>query len=473
MITASLTLQESHLEHLRGFLIHEDGVERAAYILCGKASIASDPWDERPHYKFFSCDILPIMEDEILSSSQQHITWKTDSFIRVLKQAQERGLFVAIIHSHPGGLAEFSEQDNINEPDLVELAQHRNGSETPLLSIILNSDGALAGRLWLAPQHHVPLRQIMVVGESIRLHYSERGQGVVSPILQRQSLALGKVLEQDLSMLRIGIVGCGGTGSAVAMLLPKMGVRQIALFDKDIIEESNLNRLHGALKADADAKRPKVEVIARTLTELGLGVQVKPYQAWVDAPECRDVLKACDLIFGCTDDHAGRLLLNRYGFYYSTPVFDMGLAIEVSSSEPPEIKSMDGRVTVLAPASGHTCLLCRGIISPVIAGNEALKRSNPAEYERRKAEAYVQGEGNPSPAVVLFTTSVAIMAIEELVHRLQGFRGENGAVAQRVRKFHLLTDRRQAAHPSLHCHICGSSRCWGRGDIVPFLDLVG
>ncbi|MEH2266651.1 hypothetical protein [Nostoc sp.] len=103
-----------------------------------------------------------------------------------------------------------------------------------------------------------------------------------------------------------------------------------------------------------------------------------------------------------------------------------------------------------------------------------MKRSNPDEYERRKAEAYVIGEGNPSPAVVLFTTEVAIMAMQELVHRLQGFRGEDGAAAHRVRKFHLTTDRKPAAILNSNCPVCGTvgSQSWGRGDVIPFLNLV-
>src|SRR3712207_6906598 len=47
----------------------------------------------------------------------------------------------------------------------------------------------------------------------------------------------------DLRKLRIGIVGCGGTGSAVAMLLARLGVGQLALFDNDIVDQTNLNRL--------------------------------------------------------------------------------------------------------------------------------------------------------------------------------------------------------------------------------------
>jgi molybdopterin/thiamine biosynthesis adenylyltransferase len=468
--TASMVLQEKHLKYLQESLIRADGRERAAYVLCGEAVVESDPWDGQQRRKYLSYEILLVPEDEIVSSSDRHITWKTDSFVRALKLAQTRGMTVAVVHSHPRGIAAFSEQDDRNEPDLVELAQNRNGIQTKLMSVILTDSGELVGRLWTSQHESIPLQLICVVGKAIKLHYKGRGEGITSSVFQRQSLAFGEALTQDLSTLRVGVVGCGGTGSAVAMLLPKMGVRLIALFDRDVVEESNLNRLHGATREDAEVKRPKVLAVARALSELGLGVQVKSYQSWIADRDCRDALKSCDIIFGCTDDHAGRLLLNRFAYYYLTPVFDGGLAIEVSPTEPPEIKALDGRVTTLVPS--HTCLLCREVINPVVARDEALKRNAPAEYERRKAEAYVIGEGNPSPAVVLFTTGVAIMAIEELVHRLQGFRGENGATAQRVRKFHLMTDRKQAADSKSDCPICGTADCWGKGDIVPFLDLV-
>jgi molybdopterin/thiamine biosynthesis adenylyltransferase len=465
----SLVLQERHLAELKDRLL-QDGRERAAYVLCGEAIIQSDPWTGLPRQKYLSFEVLPIPDEEIVSHSSQHITWKTDSFVRALKFAQLKGMTVAIVHSHPGGLAAFSDQDDMNEPDLVQLAQNRNGETTRLLSLVVTLEGDLFGRCWINPQEYESLALICSVGKGIQLHYPGRGEGVSSPIFHRQSLAFGKALTQDLSMLRVGVVGCGGTGSAVAMLLPKLGFRQIALFDKDVVEETNLNRLHGATWNDAQEQRPKVDAVGRSLTALGLGIDVKTYQSWIGEPECRDALKSCDVIFSCTDDHSGRLLLNRFAYYYLTPVFDMGLAIEVSSSDPPEIQALDGRVTTLLP--GSTCLLCREVINPVIARDEALKREQPDEYERRKAEAYVIGEGNPSPAVVLFTTDVAIMALEELVHRIQGFRGEDGATANRVRKYHLLTDYKPGVRANEHCPVCSTGECWGRGDVEPFLDQV-
>jgi hypothetical protein len=69
---------------------------------------------------------------------------------------------------------------------------------------------------------------------------------------------------------------------------------------------------------------------------------------------------------------------------------------------------------VLTPRA--SCLFCRGIVDPVTARDEDLGRRNPEEYKRRKREAYIRGGGNPSPAVVTFTTATASMSF--LVVRL-------------------------------------------------------
>jgi molybdopterin/thiamine biosynthesis adenylyltransferase len=236
------------------------------------------------------------------------------------------------------------------------------------------------------------------------------------------------------------------------------------------VDKTNLNRLHGARQADADAMRPKVDVIVREISELGLGVRAVPIEAWIGDPGCRDMVKACDFIFGCTDDHEGRLFLNRLSYYYLIPVIDVGLAIEVNDKDPPGVVALDGRVTVLGP--GHTCLSCRSVIDPEIARGETLRRSDPVEYELRKAEAYVIGEGNPNPSVVTFTTELACMGINELIHRLQGFKGADGAAPNRVRKFHLGEDRRPGHKPGGACPVCSSERIWGKGDTTPFLGRI-
>lgn len=472
MTTYSLTMRADHEALLRTHLLRSDGAEHAAYVLCHRAAIKRDPWDREAHVKYLSTEVIPVTDDQVLASDPGLITWSTASFVRALRQATARDQIVAVVHNHPAGMTTFSAQDDVNEPDLAQLAVNRNGDGTKILSLLLTADGQWAGRVWLYPREgaHAPLRMTRVLGLRLGLHYRGRGAGEGLPAFQRQALAFGTALNQDLSRLRVGVVGCGGTGSAVAMLLARLGVGQIALIDNDVVDRTNLNRLHGARQQDADIMRPKVEAVAASIAAIGLGVKVVPIEAWIGDPQCRDALRACDIVFGCTDDNDGRLFLNRFAYYYLTPIIDMGLAIDAGDGEPPHLKALDGRVTVLAPH--ETCLICRGVISASAAHADALKRSAPEEYERRKAEAYVAGGGNPAPAVVTFTTELACLAVNEMIQRLQGFRDPNGSVAHRVRKFHLDEDRRPHHDPRPGCPICSEATLWGRGDADPFLGRV-
>jgi molybdopterin/thiamine biosynthesis adenylyltransferase len=463
-----LIVREEDLEVIKAHFAAQNGKEGVGYLFCGSSKVESDPWTGLPQDKFIARRFEAVSASSVLSSSGTHITWETSTFIRALRQCREEAECMAIVHYHPGGLSTFSAQDDRNEAELAELVQKRNGKNAKLLSLVLLSDGRAFGRVWSRRKSFEPVDLIFVVGRRYALHYKERGHGKPATFLNRQALALGNVVNEDLATLRIGVVGGGATGSATALLLPRLGVKNIALFDRDVVDETNLNRLHFASQTDAAEACPKVDAINRGIAAMELGTNVQIFRGWINDPDAREALKSCDVLFACTDDHLGRLLLNRFAYFYSTPVIDMGLAIHVGDGDPPSVHGFDGRVTVLQP--GTTCLLCRGIINVERAFAESLKRTNPAEYERQKEEAYVIGEGDPNPAVVPFTTSVATMAVEELIHRLQGFRGPDGSVDQRLRQFHRGIDRRPGHQPSDECPICGSREYWGRGDMEPFLD---
>ena len=464
-----LTICETDLDALRTLVVREDGIEAAAYVLCGHSRIDSDPWERQRRHRLTVHAVLPIPGEDAVSASERHVTWSTASYVRLLKRAKDEGLVPGIVHTHPHGPARFSAQDDCNENDLLRLARNRNGDEATLVSILLTGDDDVTARWW--PDLHGPVDadSVQIVGERLAIHAS-----VLEPFdpdfLARQSLAFGPSLNARLRAMRIGVVGCGGTGSAAAMLLARLGVGRLALFDEDIVDVTNLNRLHGARRADADAMRPKVEVVAREITELGIGVRVVPLQCWIGDPLCRDALKSCDVVFGCTDDHDGRLLLNRLAYFYLIPVIDMGLAID-PASDGSQLRDLTGRVTVLLP--GAPCLLCRGIVDPSAARDEDLRRRAPEEYERRKREAYVQGGGNPAPAVATFTTATACLAVDELLQALTGFRGCAGWASQRTRRFDHLQDRRPGAKQQPQCLLCSLQTCWGRSDVEPFLDRTG
>jgi hypothetical protein len=93
-------------------------------------------------------------------------------------------------------------------------------------------------------------------------------------------------------------------------------------------------------------------------------------------------------------------------------------AMAVATPPAMGMADISARVTTVMPP--EACLLCREAVDVEIAREEDLRRQQPAEYERRKREAYVRGEGNPNPAVVTFTTEVACMAVNELLNRHDG-----------------------------------------------------
>jgi molybdopterin/thiamine biosynthesis adenylyltransferase len=181
------------------------------------------------------------------------------------------------------------------------------------------------------------------------------------------------------------------------------------------------------------------------------------------------VLRASDVVIGCTDDHHGRLTVNRLAYYYGIPLIDVGLRMRSARSAAEY--DMVGRVSVVRP--GSPCLLCLGAVDPKRAADEALKRSDPQEFQRRKAEAYVADSGEPAPAVVTFTTSVACLAIDELINGLTGFRGATGMAHNLIRRFDKNEQRSTTCTPAELCPVCASQRNWGRGDTKPFLGLMG
>lgn len=465
MSTFSIVSLEQDEAFLRALVLKTEGVEGAAYVLFREALIAEDPWMRRTHTKLLVREIVPIVP---VSADAVHVTWNTTTFVELLQRTKRDGLILGIAHSHPQGVCDFSSQDDENEQELLRTACIRNGAATKLVSMLFTPDGKVRARVWQYPTYQTAAAPITVIGERIRVQQPESSSSM-SSVFARQILAFGPTLTEQLRQLRVGIVGAGGTGSATAQLLARCGVGQLAVIDEDIVETTNLNRLHGASQIDADAMRAKADVVTTSIAEMALGTRAIPFRGWVNKPAIRDVLKACDVIFCCTDDHAGRVFLNRLAYFYLIPVLDMGLAMAVAKPPATGMADISARVTTLMPP--EACLICRGAIDLEIAREEDLRRQQPAEYERRKREAYVRGEGNPNPAVVTFTTEVACMAVNELLNRFAGFRKKNMGFEVR-RRFLFCEDRATATAPRVACTICGNREWWGMGDVEPFLDIV-
>lgn len=461
-----LILLEPHEAELRALLDREAGAEAAAYVIFGQSVIAADPWTGATRTRFVSHAVRQVPEEDQVSASPLHVTWSTRGLVQELGRATRDKLVMGIVHTHPGGRAAFSEQDDHNEADLARAVCNRNGPDYPFISLLLAGDGSIAARVWRS-NVMMPVQRIALVGRRLQFFGSLGHAGGDPDILERQARLFGPEVNDIFRQMRVAIVGCGGTGSPLAMLLLRLGIGRLLLIDKDVVEVTNLNRIHGARRSDVG--RPKVEVLAREIREADLGVEVAILKAWAGAPESCEALKACDVIFGCTDDHDGRALLNRLAYFYGIPYIDFGLKMTPAEGAFPF--SLIARLSAIAP--GSTCLLCRGTVDPRRAADEHLERTDQDGFHRLKAEAYVEGGGDPAPAVVTFTTEAATMAANELIQALTGYRGAEGMAWARFRRFETLDDRRVGIPARAGCQICDDRALWGRGDVEPFLYRAG
>jgi len=470
----TITLLEEQRRALRGLLFN-DGSEHAAIVLLGRSSHI-DAWSGTQQERFFVAEVVPVPVEAFIERTPTRLTWSTTPFFRHLKIAMCRGLTLGVIHSHPSGPLAFSPEDDVADQELVQITEDRLDGENWLVSMVMDDTGGIIARAYSTAEktragayavHETSM--LCVLGERWTFRYPGRGRGVAGEELDRQVRAFGRAYTEDLRQLRIAIVGCGGTGSAVALLLARIGVRHLALIDSDTVHGTNLNRLHFSTRADANLQRRKVDVVGEGIANLGMATTILRYALPVDDPGCREVLVSCDVIFGCTDDHLGRNLLNRLAHFYYVPVIDMGLSIEPHPDRD-GYAAFDGRVTVVQP--GYPCQICRKLIEPEIMLAESQRRTDPATYRERVRAGYIVGQAEPSPVVVTFTTELAAMAVNELFQRLNGYRGDGGSCTERVRRFNEVKDADvvPSGRSRPNCLLCGQRKYDGRGDVKPFLD---
>ena len=259
--------------------------------------------------------------------------------------------------------------------------------------------------------------------------------------------------------LRVAIAGAGGTGSAIAEQLVRLGVRKLLLVDADCLSLSNVTRVYGSTPADVG--RPKVEVLRDHLMRIAPDLDCEVLARMGTLKSAVRAMAAADLVLGCTDDNAGRLVLARLSTYFLLPVIDLGVLI--SSDATGKIQGIDGRVTTMLP--GTACLVCRDRIDLARAGAEL---RTPEERRRLADEGYAPALGQTEPAVVAFTSAVAAAAVNELLDRLIGY-GPLDRPTETLLRLHEREMSTNLAAPREHHYCHPAQGKWGAGGEEPFL----
>lgn len=113
-------------------------------------------------------------------------------------------------------------------------------------------------------------------------------------------------MTERLARATVGIAGCGGLGSNVAVALTRAGVGHLILADHDVVEASNLNR---QAFFTADIGRRKVAALAAHLRAIRDDLELTLHDVEVTRDNTDALFRGAEILVEAFDDAAAKVLL--------------------------------------------------------------------------------------------------------------------------------------------------------------------
>ena len=442
-----LLLQSPHIKQFRPGLL-EEGREGCVVLLTRAVA------RENAAHRLLAWDFVIPDGDAYVRRGLLEAQLSPDFVARITKRAKREGCGLVFVHSHPGDEPpEFSSIDDEGEKHLATFLQHRIPNSTHIALVM--STGGVAARILGT---HKPIR-VTEVGIRHRILCDANNSKYRAAMSEhdRQVRAFGAAGQQRLNQLTVGIVGLGGTGSIVAQQLAHLGVKKFILVDPDTVEVTNLNRLANA--SPSDVGQPKTDVAKRYIQSVSPDADVQTLVGDVTRVSVARRLANVDILFGCTDSHGSRAVIQQIAYQYLVPCIDMGSTIIASNGK---VTHIHGRVQMLAP--GMPCLTC----SQLLDTNE-VRRDMMTEFEK-KSDPYIVGAREPAPAVMSLNATVASLAVTMLLNSVT----EMGGNARHL-LYNGLSSSLRVVSVTAHqdCFICSSSGVLARGDDSPLMARQG
>ena len=456
MRTTTLSITGKQHAELAAHLFPPDGCEAVAFALCGHRRGA-----ERHRLVVRRVALVPY--DNCSLRTPDRVTWSTDVLPPLLEEASRYGLGLVKIHGHRD-ISPFSRIDDASDRALFP-SVHAWTEGGPHASAIMFPDGRMIG----------PNRQRQRALPPAVMHQRRRGRSFPSghpATTQWPSPSSGRRVAQSfgsgtydrLRNLRIGVVGCSGTGSPLIEQLARNCVGTLVLVGpgprRRKEPQPNIERHNGGCTT-----RP----VSRSTSPRA------PSTTWASAPSSKrtprslfdpDTVRAvasCDVVFGCMDSIDGRHLLNKLATFYVIPYFDLGVKLEADGKGG--VDQVCGTVHYLQP--GGSSLLSRHVYTMEQVRAAGLYRTDPAAYRTLLGDGYIRGVQEDRPAVVQLNSLVASLAVNEFLARLHPYRLDpNGDYAiHRLSISHGIYEHEGDGKPCpmLVRHV-------GRGDVSPLLD---
>ena len=403
----TLTLSAAMQASLHKHLFPGDGLEAAAILLCSRSS------GER--LRLLGQHMILVPHEKCEQRQADFLVWPGNYLEQAIDVAEAADLAIILMHSHPGGMFDFSMADDASDKRVIPSLFHACGNLHG--TAIMTPDGAIRARIYKPDMECVPVDLVSVAGDNIRYCWS-RESSTGKPA---RPIAFTSAMTAELGSLCAVVVGVSGTGSIVAEQVTRLGFGKVVLIDDDHVEDRNLNRILNSTQTSAETKQAKVEMFAQAIQEIrGPGVAYA-VPASVHTREAVLAASQGDVLFCCVDSLEGRYVCDRISQTFLMPLFDVGVAIHTRrEGEGYAIAEVSGRIDYVYP--GGSTLLDRGVYTPASLEAEYLRRASAEAFNDRVNAGYMKGVVEEAPSVITLNMRAASACVMEYIARAYPFR---------------------------------------------------
>ena len=456
-----LRISGKDYEILKKHLYLGDDKEAIAFALCGRLK-----WKEQEHLLVH--EVIPVPYEVCEVRERNLIKWPFTFLENMLTKAAKKGFSILKIHSHPSGYEKFSELDDTCDIDVFRSIYGWLDHDHFNASAVMLPDGRIFGRFIYPDLTFKTIDRISSAGDSILL-WDYTKDRKFQDFEFRNLQAFGERTIARLKKLKIGIIGCSGTGSPVIEQLVRLGVGELLLIDPDSVEPKNLNRILNTTRKDAKRKIKKVKVLRRRINKIGLGTKIKIGTDNIcDSKNELLKLATCDVIFGCTDNMESRHFLNKLSCYFIVPYFDLG--VKLVANKDLGIDKIACAVHYLQPKGSS--LITRKVYDQDQFEADRSYRKSPDDYARLRKQGYIKNTTVTveSPAVISVNMQIAAIAVNELLNKIDPFKSSSIEKSAIIRM--LITDDHFENEGDGEPDPSKIRQC-GLGETKTFLGIIG
>jgi Dinucleotide-utilizing enzymes involved in molybdopterin and thiamine biosynthesis family 2 len=454
MKTYSVIIRDDFHKQLLNHLIRDDGQED----LCFATYIPST--GNKRSTAILSGLIFPKKNERIIHGN---VSFLPQFFERALNIAILKKEGLMLLHSHSAvGWQEMSDDDIIAETRIAPASM--GGTNFPLVGLTLGVDGSWSARFWvkntLKKREYIKhwCESVRVIGKKLSITFND---SLLPPSFDihkqlRTISAWGSKMQEDISRLKIGIVGLGSVGSIVTEILARTGISNFTLIDFDSVEEKNLDRLTNIFNSDIG--RAKVNAVADGIKKSGTSpiLNITTVEHSICEREGFEAALDCDILFSCVDRPWPRQVLNFIAYAHLIPVIDGGILVRTNKSNT-KIIGADWKTQVVG--FKRACLECLRQFNTEDAALEMHGKLDDPEYIKGiDTSLFIDAHEN----VFAFSSHLASM---EVLQMLSLFISPSGISDVGQQMYHFVTGTLDIVQTDNCNDNCFFQSIIGKGDL--------